>query len=155
MAKSRVLVKNLSVIETLSCVNVIASDKTGTLTQNKMFVSSAAIGLNAVDLNEVSKPEYERTMGFNQLVSACGLCNNAAFDEEDKTTQVRNRKAKGDATDIALLKFSAEYQNFNNMEQKYATIAEIPFNSRNKWMVKVIKPRDMQVHKEVLKNINN
>ena len=45
MAKYRVLVKNLSVIETLSCVNVIASDKTGTLTQNKMFVANVAAGL--------------------------------------------------------------------------------------------------------------
>lgn len=44
MAKHKVLVKNLTTIETLSCVNVIASDKTGTLTQNKMFVSNATSG---------------------------------------------------------------------------------------------------------------
>jgi sodium/potassium-transporting ATPase subunit alpha len=45
MSKQKVLVKNLSIIETLSCVNVIASDKTGTLTQNKMFVTKVSVGL--------------------------------------------------------------------------------------------------------------
>ena len=42
MAKNQVLVKNLTTVETLSCVNVIASDKTGTLTQNKMYATNAA-----------------------------------------------------------------------------------------------------------------
>jgi sodium/potassium-transporting ATPase subunit alpha len=150
MAKSRVLVKNLAVIETLSCVNVIASDKTGTLTQNKMFVASAAVGIQQIDLQEVANPEYQRCIAFNQLVSACGLCNNASFEEDEPvTTPIKQKKARGDATDIALLKFSSENQTFANLGTKYATIAEIPFNSRNKWMVKVIKPKDRQVHEQV------
>ena len=84
MKKSRVLVKNLSVIETLSCVNVIASDKTGTLTQNKMFVAAAAAGLEIVDLNEASTSNFERTKAFNQLVFSCILCNNASFTDDEK-----------------------------------------------------------------------
>lgn len=156
MAKSRVLVKNLSVIETLSCVNVIASDKTGTLTQNKMFVASAAIGLQPINLDEAMKPDFERCVAFNQLVSACGLCNNAAFEDNPSADgkiaavePIRQRKAKGDATDIAILKFSAEYESFANMNEKYEVKSEIPFNSKNKWMVKVIKPKDMKIHEQV------
>jgi sodium/potassium-transporting ATPase subunit alpha len=158
MAKSRVLVKNLSVIETLSCVNVIASDKTGTLTQNKMFVASAATGTHNIDLADAFKSEYVRTVGFNQLVSSCGLCNNAAFEsplEGKHLEPVRQRPAKGDATDIALLKFSTEYELFTHMTERYKTLAEIPFNSKNKWMVKVVKQLDMEVHEKVFAGPEN
>jgi sodium/potassium-transporting ATPase subunit alpha len=149
MKKSRVLVKNLTVIETLSCVNVIASDKTGTLTQNKMFVASAAAGIDKIDLDEASSSNYERLTSFNQLVTCCGLCNNAAFEDNDTSIPVRQRKAKGDATDIAIFKFSAEYQNLKDINQVYEVKAEIPFNSKNKWMVKVIRPKDKETHTQV------
>jgi sodium/potassium-transporting ATPase subunit alpha len=140
MAKSNVLVKELSTIETLSCVNVIASDKTGTLTQNKMFVAKSAVGLDTIDLDEMKNIEIERSIGFNQLVACSSLCNNASFDETDKMTPINNRKAKGDATDIALLKFSTEYQKFPNINESYKILSEIPFNSKNKWMMKIVRP---------------
>lgn len=149
MKKSRVLAKNLTVIETLSCVNVIASDKTGTLTQNKMFVASASAGLNSVDLDAVSGNSYERTVAFNQLVSTSGLCNNAQFEEEDMSIPIRQRKAKGDATDIALLRFWSEHENVKEMKTAYDVRAEIPFNSKNKWMVKVIRPTSREVHSQI------
>jgi len=57
MARHRVLVKELSTIETLSCVNVIASDKTGTLTQNKMFVSNILTGKIATQNRKNSNPK--------------------------------------------------------------------------------------------------
>lgn len=150
MAKSRVLVKNLSVIETLSCVNVIASDKTGTLTQNKMFVASAAVGTEGFNLTDAADPDFSRSVGLNQLVAACGLCNNASFEEEDKNAPIKQRKANGDATDIALLRFSTEYANqkYPNLQSTYSVSAEIPFNSKNKWMVKIIKPKEKEIHEE-------
>jgi sodium/potassium-transporting ATPase subunit alpha len=151
MKKSRVLVKNLTVIETLSCVNVIASDKTGTLTQNKMFVTSASAGIERIDLELASSPNFERTIAFNQLVSSCGLCNNASFEDEDTEVNVpiKQRKAKGDATDIALFKFSAEFDDHKKMAENYPAQAEIPFNSKNKWMVKVVRPRNSELHKTI------
>ena len=140
MAKSRVLVKNLSTIETLSCVNVIASDKTGTLTQNKMFVASAAVGLKQIKIEETKLLEGPR-VGFDQLVACSCLCNNAAFEESDLSNPViNNRKANGDATDIALLRFATEYQKYANLKCNYGVLAEIPFNSQNKWMMKVVRP---------------
>jgi sodium/potassium-transporting ATPase subunit alpha len=191
MAKSRVLVKNLSTIETLSCVNVIASDKTGTLTQNKMFVASAVAGLDTIDLiNDAAQTDKEQSLAFQQLVCIAGLCNNAHFDDEKeaakpaaqqltngqvgvvvKTTTAKShhhkhrwlprlhrkhkaskkelfeslletnqRPASGDATDIALLKFAAEYSRVpGNINEKYNVLADIPFNSRNKWMMKLVR----------------
>jgi sodium/potassium-transporting ATPase subunit alpha len=68
MSKQKVLVKNLSIIETLSCVNVIASDKTGTLTQNKMFVTKVSVGLGQqLDVDESEK---------NFLVFNCIMLSN-------------------------------------------------------------------------------
>jgi sodium/potassium-transporting ATPase subunit alpha len=149
MKKSRVLVKNLTVIETLSCVNVIASDKTGTLTQNKMFVASAVVGTEEISLNDASGSNFVHPIGFKQLVASAGLCNNAAFEDEEKSIPIKQRKTKGDATDTALLKFSAEYESYNDLDKSYDIEAEIPFNSRNKWMVKVIKPKSREIHAEL------
>jgi sodium/potassium-transporting ATPase subunit alpha len=150
MAKSNVLVKDLSTIETLSCVNVIASDKTGTLTQNKMFVSSASVGLTKIALQADDDSE-KSTMGFNQLVCSAGLCNNAHFtDDLDTMKNITNqRPAMGDATDIALLRFSTVFNKVKDLNDKYEIKDEIPFNSRNKWMVKVVRPVDKNVHKKI------
>ncbi|RNA18052.1 cation-transporting ATPase pma1 [Brachionus plicatilis] len=148
MAKNRVLVKNLSVIETLSCVNVIASDKTGTLTQNKMFVASAAYGTESVDFSNVNQ---ERPIGFEQLIASSCLCNNATFDNDAQNQMIplNQKNAIGDATDIAMLKFSTQYEKYSNIRQKYALLGDIPFNSRNKWMVKVVKPLDRLIHESI------
>jgi sodium/potassium-transporting ATPase subunit alpha len=151
MKKSRVLVKNLTVIETLSCVNVIASDKTGTLTQNKMYVTSAAAGMEKFDLEEVkSRGSEKRSIAFEQLVASCGLCNDAKFiGDTDTCVPVKMRAVKGDSTDAAILKFSAEFEKFPDLSEKYYVRAEIPFNSKNKWMVKIVRGKSQLVHGEI------
>jgi sodium/potassium-transporting ATPase subunit alpha len=78
MSRHRVLVKNLSTIETLSTVNVIASDKTGTLTQNRMFVANFTC--NKESFVEAKSPgEQRNTPSFKQLAAVAKLCNNAHF----------------------------------------------------------------------------
>ncbi|CAF0901274.1 unnamed protein product [Brachionus calyciflorus] len=141
MAKSRVLVKNLGTIETLSCVNLIASDKTGTLTQNKMFVGNALAGLENLNLNFIREGYATK-----QIIGAAYLCNNAHFDENDKNTSIELRSAVGDATDIALLKFSHKYNDIKKFDDCYSELWEIPFNSRNKWMMKCVKSNDQEFH---------
>ena len=155
MAKSRVLVKNLSVIETLSCVNLIASDKTGTLTQNKMFVTCVSDGAELVRVDDAasSKSELEKSRSMLQLVAACGLCNNATFDDpatNDAPENIRQRKANGDATDVALLKFSAEFANLDELNTSYTVVADIPFNSRNKWMTKILDSSEATLFDETI-----
>ena len=161
MARHRVLVKELSTIETLSCVNVIASDKTGTLTQNKMFVSNILAG----KIETQKSSNYgEKTPAFNQLVAVSGLCNDACFMEDESFSnnmigrkfsknlardpvKANQEKVKGDATDIALLKFSSE--SLDDVEQlrgNYTVLSDIPFNSKNKWMMKALQIKNINVH---------
>ena len=144
MAKHRVLVKNLATIETLSCVNVIAWDKTGTLTQNKMYVSNAVAGMEQFDKANCEK----RTLAFKQLVALAALCNDASFveDESNLKLPICQRKTNGDATDTALLKFSAENSDNEKLACNYNVLSEIPFNSKNKWMMKVVLAKDLDVH---------
>jgi sodium/potassium-transporting ATPase subunit alpha len=135
MGKNRVLVKNLSVVETLSCVNVIASDKTGTLTQNKMFVANAMAGLDIIDIDIL----LEDTKATKQLIGALSLCSNSHFEENDKNPILELRQAIGDATDVALLRFTSKHKQYTNKTSSYREVSKLPFNSRNKWMVTVIK----------------
>ena len=115
MARNKVLVKNLTIIETLSCVNVIASDKTGTLTQNKMFVTNASAGNTLITSNSarrasvfgVTKLELKSSL---QLLNSCILCNEAKFESDnDKEKPVNERNVSGGATDIAIFKYGAIY----------------------------------------------
>ena len=142
MAHNRVLVKNLKVIETLSCVNVIASDKTGTLTQNKMFVTNACAGtklLNTVLLRRASVAVDAQAVinSALQLVNTCILCNEARFDDKDRNKPVNERNASGGATDVAILRYGANTLEIEDVEANYSVLSGIPFNSRNKWMAKV------------------
>jgi sodium/potassium-transporting ATPase subunit alpha len=147
---SRVLVKNLPTIETLSCVNVICSDKTGTLTQNKMFVANATYGVNKFDFDaKLSSEESSLCMGVKKLTAAAYLCNNAHYDENDQCNNLNIRRAFGDATDIALLRFSETYSQTKNLKDNYTELQEIPFNSKNKWMVKLLKPKNSQIHESI------
>ena len=148
MARNRVLVKNLTVIETLSCCNVIASDKTGTLTQNKMYVVNSSAGLitiNAASARRASVSGLEKSelKSSIQLLNACVLCNEAKFEEADKAKPVNERKASGGATDIAILKYGASYLELDEVEKNYQVldneIGVCPFNSRNKWMARIFK----------------
>ncbi len=67
--------------------------------------------------------------------------NNATF--EDRNENVDERKANGDATDVALLKFSAKFDNLDVLNKEYTIMADIPFNSRNKWMMKIVRSNEM------------
>jgi sodium/potassium-transporting ATPase subunit alpha len=169
MARNRVLVKNLTTVETLSCVTVIASDKTGTLTQNKMYVTNASAGLkvlNSVLARRASvqiDPIY-KIKSTLQLLSICILCNEAKFDENDKDKPINERHTSGGATDGAILKYAAGIIEMEQIENEFTEISHVPFNryfifkynnnnnhlivviiirkinkSRNKWMAMVFK----------------
>ena len=149
MARNKVLVKNLTIIETLSCVNVIASDKTGTLTQNKMFVTNASAGNTLITSNSarrasvfgVTKLELKSSL---QLLNSCILCNEAKFESDnDKEKPVNERNVSGGATDIAIFKYGANFLEVDEVERNYEVLDKeigiIPFNSKNKWMARVFR----------------
>lgn len=119
LSKENAIIKNLKSVESLGCVSVICSDKTGTLTQNKMTVKKVYINnevFNEKDLNASG-------MGESLLIKEAILCN-------DATNEI------GDPTEIALVNLSEIHYNQSGKELKnrYPRISEIPFDSDRKLM---------------------
>ncbi len=137
MIKKNALVRKLPSVETLGSVNVICTDKTGTLTHNEMTVTK--IYANA-QVYEVSGSGYDADGKFSQnnkevspsplsLLLKCGLlCNNAQFEEKRK-----QREVIGDPTEAALV-VAAEKAKLSAKEER---IDEIPFSSERKMMTTI------------------
>ncbi|KJZ71818.1 hypothetical protein HIM_08789 [Hirsutella minnesotensis 3608] len=141
-----VLPKGLSTVETLGCVNVICSDKTGTLTQNQMRVSSVAFVDQSVDLAEFKNLlESEAADGcITRLHEASLLCNDASFDPASFHQPIATRTIQGNATDAAVLRFAAAMGDRHSEIAKTSRIFHIPFNSKNKWMLTMHPPSETE-----------
>lgn len=104
MRKSNILCKSLSTVESLGAVNVVASDKTGRLTQNRMSVINVAFGARArVFAEEAQKlitTEARGTLCIRKLAAIAGLCNDAAFETMHSDEPLERRKVNGDATGV-------------------------------------------------------
>jgi sodium/potassium-transporting ATPase subunit alpha len=135
MKKTNVLPKGLATVETLGCVNVICSDKTGTLTQNRMFVKSLGMVDWEFSIDDLTSGA-EMPEGLTNLMRASVLCNDATFDSETMCLPAYDRNVNGNATDAAVLRLadSVGATAQKNLEP-YERIHQIPFNSKNKWML--------------------
>ncbi|KAH7882721.1 hypothetical protein F5I97DRAFT_1931331 [Phlebopus sp. FC_14] len=153
MAKRHVLVKNLATIETLGCISVLCSDKTGTLTAGKMAVESIAFLDDQVQVKDiearVSKAsEPKNFSAFAALHQVSRLCNGARFDSATASRPIEERVVKGDPTDTALLRFSEALSipsidvDTSSVLNRFRRLFEIPFNSRNKWMLTVVQDKE-------------
>ncbi|RAH78672.1 calcium ATPase [Aspergillus japonicus CBS 114.51] len=141
MKANNILPKGLATVETLGCVNVICSDKTGTLTQNKMFVQSLGLVDQEFDM-EALKSGQEKSIpipsALEPLMQGSALCNDAFFDQETKDLPINERTVIGNATDAAVLRWVETLRpNGNARLHKYERIHQIPFNSKNKWMLTI------------------
>lgn len=150
MKNSNILPKGLSTVETLGCVNVICSDKTGTLTENKMVVTTVGFVDEQLTVAEAfSRMEAgESARALVELHRAAALCNDATFDPLSMDRAVMDREVQGNATDGAVLKFAevAQSNSTKALPDSHPRRYQIPFNSKNKWMLTLHDEIDDNFH---------
>ncbi|KAF3857441.1 hypothetical protein F7725_009300, partial [Dissostichus mawsoni] len=144
MAKKNCLVKNLEAVETLGSTSTICSDKTGTLTQNRMTVAHMWFDnqIHEADTTEnQSGATFDRSSAtWGALARIAGLCNRAVFLAEQSGVPILKRDVAGDASEAALLKcIELCCGPVGAMRDKYYKLAEIPFNSTNKYQLSIHK----------------
>uniref|UniRef100_UPI00358F61B2 sodium/potassium-transporting ATPase subunit alpha-3 n=1 Tax=Myxine glutinosa TaxID=7769 RepID=UPI00358F61B2 len=142
MAKKNCLVKNLEAVETLGSTSTICSDKTGTLTQNRMTVAHMWFDnqIHEADTTEdQSGTAFDKSSAtWTALSRIAGLCNRAVFTVGQENKPVLKRDVAGDASESALLKcIELCVGNVREMRDKNKKIAEIPFNSTNKYQLSI------------------
>lgn len=144
MVRVNTIVKRLPSVETLGCVSVVCSDKTGTLTQNRMKVSQCYTSGRVCSEKDLDR---ERDRHFLQGFT---LCNDGEITEKDRI---------GDPTELALLDMSLSYGiTRHTLEKQYPRVDELAFDSERKRMTTFHKGKEGYVSytkgspEEVLRN---
>ena len=122
MVQENAIIKNLNSVESLGCVSVICSDKTGTLTQNKMTPQTIYIYDQVLNINNLNSHNHDHQV----LLKSCLLCNNAVVNDEQRI---------GDPTELALIDLVHEHtKNDERFKNTAVRVSELPFDSDRKLM---------------------
>lgn len=144
MAKRNVIVRKLPAVEGLGACTLIASDKTGTLTENKLTVqrirpldgedievSGAGYGVEGGFSRSGEKIDPDDEVWLRDLVTTGALCNEASFDVEDD--EVRTR---GDTVDVAFLVLARKFgTSKEELEKRFPEVGAVPFESERRFAV--------------------
>lgn len=139
MARRKAVVKKLPAVETLGCLHIICSDKTGTLTKNEMTVTHIStsesyqaevtgVGYDCsgeIILKDLTTDQSRQMESIQRLLSIATLCNNARFDSTGKLV--------GQATEGAIL-VAAKKLGLHDVRDEYNRLEEVPFSSQFKYM---------------------
>jgi len=137
MAKRNAIVKKLSAVETLGSTNVILTDKTGTLTENKIIVETLSFPEEKVKvelkdnvLSFVEGKIIKSEAAFKRMRLIGLLCNNTSHEKGGK-----DKELLGDPIEIALVQLAqASGNNLDELKTQYERVGEMPFNSDTKIM---------------------
>ncbi|MGH0148152.1 UNVERIFIED_CONTAM: hypothetical protein FKN15_012153 [Acipenser sinensis] len=147
LARKNCVVKNLEAVETLGSTSVICSDKTGTLTQNRMTVSHLWFDnhIHSADTTEDQSGQSfdQSSETWRALGRVAGLCNRAVFKPGQDAVPIPKRDVVGDASETALLKFTElAFGNIVDYRNRFKKVCELPFNSTNKFQLSVHELED-------------
>ncbi|KAI9294039.1 hypothetical protein K502DRAFT_350384 [Neoconidiobolus thromboides FSU 785] len=140
MAKRNVLVKDLQSVETLGAITLLATDKTGTLTRNKMTVAglwtSGKLYSTSQNAGSLGIPIQLDSPGIKEIILNTSLNSRAIFDCTD--APISKREIIGDATESGLIRFAAQnHSDFDGLQTKYSCVFDVLFNLDNKWAMNI------------------
>ncbi|MCA9024497.1 MAG: cation-translocating P-type ATPase [Planctomycetaceae bacterium] len=135
MVKRHALIRKLPAVETLGSVTVICSDKTGTLTENRMVVEIMDVAGDRRLINDKSQVACSNGTGLSLLLAAGTLCNDGVMQVDQEPPTARGL---GDPTELAILEAAVQCDfPKSELDQAFPRVAELPFDSDRKRMTTI------------------